>query len=253
MLIDWFTVLAQVVNFLVLILILRRFLYGPILRAVQERERRIAALMEDAEQAKQEALTRTQELNREKKAMSKAREQYQAETKQEVQQWREKALEQARQEIESSRQAWLDNMEGEKEAFFQKLKIRVAEQVLHIARKVLQDMGSGHLEAQLVETFLREVETSRSEWKGEEPQRPYPVQIRTGFELSNNLQGRLIRVLKKFLPAQERVDFTVEPALGFGIQLLAADQKVEWNLMQYMRSLEAEVLTSLTPVTRRIA
>lgn len=251
--IDWFTVLAQVINFLVLILILRRFLYGPILRAVQERERRVAFLVADAEQAKQEALTRTYELNREKEAMSKAREQHLAETRQEVQQWRDKAEEQARQEIESSRQSWLDNMEGEKEVFYQKLKIRVAEQVLRIARKVLQDMGNGHLEAQLVETFLREVETSRNEGKGEAPQKPFPVLIRTGFELSHDLQGRLIQVLKKLFPTQERVDFTVEPALGFGIQLLAADQKVEWSLMQYMRGLEDEVLTSLIPVTRRVA
>ena len=35
MLIDWFTVFAQVVNFLILIAILKRFLYGPIIKAMK--------------------------------------------------------------------------------------------------------------------------------------------------------------------------------------------------------------------------
>jgi F-type H+-transporting ATPase subunit b len=43
MLIDWFTVGAQVVNFLILVWLLKRFLYKPILHAIDEREKRIAA------------------------------------------------------------------------------------------------------------------------------------------------------------------------------------------------------------------
>ena len=60
MLLDGFTVLAQMINFLVLILILKHFLYGPILRAVQEREDKITSRMEGAEQARREALLRHQ-------------------------------------------------------------------------------------------------------------------------------------------------------------------------------------------------
>ena len=35
--IDWFTVVAQILNFLVLVWILKRVLYGPVLRAIAER------------------------------------------------------------------------------------------------------------------------------------------------------------------------------------------------------------------------
>ena len=41
--IDFFTFFAQIVNFLILIYLLRRFLYGPITRAMAGREGRIAA------------------------------------------------------------------------------------------------------------------------------------------------------------------------------------------------------------------
>jgi F-type H+-transporting ATPase subunit b len=38
MLIDWFTVGAQAVNFLILVWLLKRFLYRPVLAAVDARE-----------------------------------------------------------------------------------------------------------------------------------------------------------------------------------------------------------------------
>jgi len=42
MLIDWFTVGAQALNFLILVWLMKRFLYKPVLHAIDEREMRIA-------------------------------------------------------------------------------------------------------------------------------------------------------------------------------------------------------------------
>ena len=53
MLIDWFTVIAQVINFLILVWLLKRFLYRPILNAIDAREKRIAAKIADADEKKQ--------------------------------------------------------------------------------------------------------------------------------------------------------------------------------------------------------
>ena len=47
--IDWFTVIAQVINFLILVWLLKRFLYKPVLNAIAEREKKIAAQLSDAE------------------------------------------------------------------------------------------------------------------------------------------------------------------------------------------------------------
>src|SRR5471030_2938630 len=55
MLIDWFTVGAQAINFVLLIWLLKRFLYKPILDAVETREQRIAAELAGAETKKTEA------------------------------------------------------------------------------------------------------------------------------------------------------------------------------------------------------
>ncbi|MDP3428826.1 MAG: F0F1 ATP synthase subunit B, partial [Desulfomicrobium sp.] len=55
MLIDWFTVGAQVVNFLVLVWLMKRFLYKPILGAIDAREERIAKELADGQRMQAEA------------------------------------------------------------------------------------------------------------------------------------------------------------------------------------------------------
>jgi len=55
MLFDWFTVFAQVVNFIILVWLLKRFLYRPILDAIDAREQRIAKELADADAKKHEA------------------------------------------------------------------------------------------------------------------------------------------------------------------------------------------------------
>ena len=52
MLIDWFTVIAQVINFLILVWLLKRFLYQPIVSAIDARERRIATELANADAKK---------------------------------------------------------------------------------------------------------------------------------------------------------------------------------------------------------
>src|SRR5487761_2554109 len=64
MLVDWFTVGAQALNFIILVWLLKRFLYKPILDAVDTRERRIAAELADAAAKMAEAQSRREEFGR---------------------------------------------------------------------------------------------------------------------------------------------------------------------------------------------
>ena len=52
--INWFTVIAQVINFLILVWLMKRYLYKPVLNAIDEREKKIAAQLADAEAKKAE-------------------------------------------------------------------------------------------------------------------------------------------------------------------------------------------------------
>src|SRR4051812_42300477 len=73
MLIDWFTVAAQTLNFVVLIGLLRRFLYRPILQAIDAREKRIAAELALAAGKKAEAQLERDEFLHKNEALERER------------------------------------------------------------------------------------------------------------------------------------------------------------------------------------
>ena len=53
--IDWITVVAQIANFLVLVWLLKRFLYRPILDGIDAREAEITRRMAEAGEAQKKA------------------------------------------------------------------------------------------------------------------------------------------------------------------------------------------------------
>lgn len=246
MLINWFTVLAQVVNFLILILLLKHFLYGPIVEAMQKREDTIAGRLEEAEAAKQQALTRAEALQKERQSLKNEKDQLLKAARQEVIKWRESAMQNARQEIETSRQAWLDSVESEKERFYQQLKTRIAEQVLLLSRKVLRDLADEMLENRLIETFMHKIEKESLELEENALHARQEFLIRSGFTLKDDVKIRVKDTLKKRFPEVAAITFEVEPDFGFGLRLLSGDWKVEWNLAWYMQNLETTILPSLT-------
>ena len=73
MLINWFTVCAQAINFLILVWLLKRFLYKPILNAIDERERGIATQLADAEAKKAEAQRDRDDFQHKNEAFDKER------------------------------------------------------------------------------------------------------------------------------------------------------------------------------------
>lgn len=73
MLIDWFTVAAQTVNFLILVWLLKRFLYKHILDAIDAREKRIATELADADTKRAEAKLQRDDFEQKNQTFDKQR------------------------------------------------------------------------------------------------------------------------------------------------------------------------------------
>lgn len=242
MLIDWFTVLAQVVNFLILIAILKRFLYGPIIKAMDERERKIADRLQQAEQIRLQAADLNKELEHEKETLLITRQEYLEKAKNEVLTWRDNAMQEARQEIEQQRQTWEENIHEEQETFKRLLKQRIGQQVFHAAEKVLRDLADAGLEEKLTESFLQALEKDPPPFLQDHTEKPTSITFRSGFGIDAALRDRIRNVMKHAFAATTEVDFLIQSDLGFGLQLVVGDRKIDWNMNRYLQEMEDDVL-----------
>lgn len=245
MLIDWFTVAVQIVNFLILIALLKRFLYGPIVRVMDERQQAIAVSLSEAARAKEEAEAQLAALANEKEAVASTRDALMRQAASDVEAWREATLLRLREEVEESRRLWQRQLTEEQEAFFDKLKIRLGEQVVRVAGKVLEDLADERLETKIFDLFLAKMGTDRALADGLTRPAPPVLLVATGLTLT--LEGRAglrQQLATRFGPGKP-VIFSEEPALGFGIRLTAGDHSWEWNLAHYMAGLTRDIRQTL--------
>lgn len=249
MLIDWFTVAVQIVNFLILIALLRRFLYRPLLRVMDERQQGIDARLAQAAAAKQEAAGELTALARERQELAASREGLLAQAASEVEAWKEATLARIKEEVAENRQLWQRQVQAEQEAFLQQMKVRVGEQVVRVAGKVMADLADESLEERVVERFMVQWRQELSQGRGLEPGElgePGELVVATGQLLSPRGQDALRQALAARLGTGWTLRCLEEPELGFGIRLTTADYAWEWNLSHYLSGLEQEIRHTLS-------
>jgi F-type H+-transporting ATPase subunit b len=247
--INWTTFTAQIINFLVLTWLLKRFLYGPIVRAMDEREKRLAERQDEATAAKQSAAQEAAEYRRRNEDLDHAREELLAEAGREIEDWKQQHLQQARGEVDHVRKEWYRSIERERGAFLRDLRQRAGQQVHQMTRRVMGKLCRATLEGEVVEAFaerLQQVdENKRSEIAAAIRNSQHRVLVETAFELPDERRRRIEAMIHEHLTDGIDIEFKVVPELICGIELKAAGYKVAWSVGETLEELEDEFATAL--------
>ena len=245
MFLDWFTVTAQVVNFLILVWLLKRFLYRPVLRAIEEREKRIASQLRAADEKQQEARKELDQFRQKNESFGREREALLAGATSEAAAERRRLTEEARQEAEVLRGRLKEALRHERENLSRDLGNRTRQEVFAIARKALSDLAGASLEQRATEVFICRLR----ELNGEEKAKltaylqlsRHAVIVRSAFELPREQQTTVQRAITEMLGAEVQVQFETSAALVSGIELVTNGHKVAWSIDDYLGSLEKNV------------
>lgn len=242
MLIDWFTVGAEALNFLVLIWLMKRFLYKPILRAIDEREKRIAAELADADAKRTEAKKEQAEFQLKNEKFDREREALVGKARGEAKAEGERLIDAARKAADAASAKRDDALRSDCRALNEALTRRTQEVVFQIARKALGDLATTSLEGQLADVFTRRLRDMSGKTKELLAQAlkttSEPAVVRSAFELPAREQAVLKTALNETFSAEVRVRFEVAPRVISGIELSCGGQKVGWSIDDYLTSLE---------------
>lgn len=249
MLIDWFTVFAQIVNFLILVALLRWVLYQPILQVMRKRRARIEAELKVAEDLRQEARREADAYRQQQRELQHQKEQLLAEAKAAADRERQAQLAQLRQEIESLRAAWQEDLRQEQDTLLDTLRQQVSQQVMAIARKALADLADVELEQAMVRVFcqhLHELEESqRQAIAASLAQDRAKFDIRSRFVMPDRERQQLAAALQSEFGPISAIEFTTAPDLVCGIEVKLIDRQIIWSLDSYLQALERAVFDTL--------
>ena len=245
MLIDWFTVGAQVLNFLILVWLLKRFLYKPILHALDAREKRIAKELADADAKKAEAQKERDELQHKNEEFDQQRDELLSKAQDEVKTERQRLLDEARQAADALRDKRQDALQREQESLNDEITRRTREEVFGIARKTLADLAGSSLEARMSDVFVRRVRELDGDAKEMLAKAlktsADPALVRSAFALPAEQRESIQQALNEAFSAEIQIRFEIAPNVISGIELTANGRKIAWSIADHLASLGKSV------------
>ena len=149
MLIDWFTVGAQALNFLILVWLLKHFLYKPILNAIATREKRIAKELADADAKKAEAQKEHDEFQHKNEEFDRQRAALLTKATEEAKAERQRLLDEARKAADAASAKRQESLRRDAHNLNQAVSRLTQQEVFAIARKTLSDLATTSLEESL--------------------------------------------------------------------------------------------------------
>lgn len=247
MLINWFTVFAQIFNFLILVILLRWFLYKPILRVMHKRQGLIQERWQESERLQAEAQQLLTTYQDQQQHFQDQRSALLAQARADADQERHHQLAQIRQEITEQRTAWQVELHQEQTAFFRTLQQKIIHQTTAITRQALIDLANADLERQIVQVFCDRLHhlgpAQRQTLASGQTDQPI---VRTSFELPSDLRHQLRDELHTQFAITQPIDFVTSSHLICGIELKIAGQEIVWSLDTYLHNLEQRLSDALT-------
>ncbi|MFT5643049.1 MAG: F-type H+-transporting ATPase subunit b [Janthinobacterium sp.] len=249
MLIDWFTVGAQTLNFLILVWLLKRFLYKPILDAIDGREKSIAKKLTDASEKKAEAVKERAEFEQKNVQFERQRAALLSQATVDAQAERQRLLDAARVAADALRIKQQAALKSEEQGLHDQIVRRTHEEVFAITRKTLLDLAGTTLEERMTEVFVLRLRSLDGAAKDNLVQllktASVPVRVRSAFDLPPVQQAALQQALGELLSPDRSIHFETVPGMVSGIELGVNGTKIAWNVTDYLAQMEKSVAASM--------
>lgn len=256
MLIDWFTVLAQTVNFLILVWLLKRFLYQPILDAIDAREQRIASELADAAEKQQLARQERGSYQQKNIDFDQQREAMLRKATEAAETERQRLLAQARTAADDLASKNQLSLKREQHLQYQELSRLTQTQVMLIARRTLTNLANQALESAIVAVFIKQLDQLQDDTKFSFKQSllkaEHSASVCSAFVLQDTERSAIQQAVNQCFSDQVRLTFITSEQIIAGIELSVEGQLIAWTIESYLDALEksiADKIASTAPVS----
>ncbi len=246
MLIDPFVVIAQIVNFLILVALLKRFLYKPVTQAMEARSQRIERQLAAAASKEQDAETEKELYLQKQQELARQKQEWLEEAKQEVELEKQRLTQSAIAEVNAMRSQWYQDFDRDRQKLANEIRDRLSHQVSLATRKALSDLANTDLERQIVEMFiarLYNLDDARLEAirAAPIPNSHHAINLYSSFVISDEQKEQLTTAIHEQIAIEAKVRFEVKEDLICGIELRDRGYKLSWNLGHYLTELETKM------------
>ena len=254
--IDLFTLVSQIINLLILLFLLRKFLYLPVLKAVEARQRAIAEELQQAEKAQRRAEDIEAECRQKLRDIENEKQEILLAAKEEAHQLWLKLSAENQHLAQQDREQWLARFKTEQKNFEIALQRLIVEYFNHFASKAIKQMADISLNDLVVQQFKQKIlQLSAKERK--ELAAAYKNKKQVVIHTAEKLSAATEKDLQLFVGQQfnlsENTKFKFEEnkELISGIALQAEEELISWSLETYLQDFRRHLSDEITQLLNR--
>ncbi len=250
--IDWWTFVAQIINLIILLFLLRKFLYIPVLKAVETRQKMIAEALKKADNARQEAQKLTTECEQRLAAIEVQKQQILVEANIKAEDFAQKLMQEAKEQYQAAVIGWQNKVVGEQKAFEAAMQNLIAEYFARFADSALTQMADVHLNDLVAAKFMEKLETEKEQLK-----KMFTGKKQLTIVSAQPLSAEILQQIKQFLQVNAGVDTTAKfmmqqnSELICGIAITAGGQQISWHLADYMQQFQQRLQAEMMQLLKR--
>ncbi|AWB08927.1 hypothetical protein A6A40_28420 (plasmid) [Azospirillum humicireducens] len=241
--IDGWTILLQAVNFLILVWLLRRFLYRPVLAVIAERQAATERVRSEAEAARQAAEAASRSLEDQRAALPAERDRLIAAARAEAEAERAALLDRARIEADHALEEARNRLADERAQALGALQRHAADLGTQLATRLVRDAPCGTLTRPLLEEACAAVEAlpaDRRHALGDGTE-PVPVRLAAAGPLPDEDVAHARDRLAAALDRPVALELTEDPSLIAGVELHFAHSVVRRSWKQTLAEAKEEM------------
>jgi F-type H+-transporting ATPase subunit b len=254
MLIDWFTVLAQTLNFLILVGLMQRYLFKPILTTLDEREKQVAARVDEAAARKTESETIIAEFQAKTTVLEEQRTEAMYQLQREVAEERQRLLDESRNAVDALRATLEQSYRTEAQEFLSQVAGQLQSEAYAQTSVILKQLANEELESRVVAVFLDQMKDLP---RKEQDQFTHALRtaksvviVKSAFELDLDARASIRRAIEAYSGATASIDFRTNTDVVCGIELFVDGHKFVWTFADTLEAFEGRMRELLSGRSR---
>ena len=236
---DWTTFILEIINFLVLVWILRRFLYRPVMNVVAQRRAAISQSLREAQATQQQATELKAQYENRLTDWQQEREAARKQLGDEIEAERQKLMAQLQTELTEQRRKEQVLAERRDENLLREARQQAQLLSEQFAAKLLTRVAGPAVEGRLLEMLLEDLaslpEAQRKNLAAAQRDNQAPVQIISAFPLNDAQRQTLSTALQKTLETAISCEFREDPAVVAGVSIHIGAHYLQANLKEELR------------------
>lgn len=241
--IDWITFVAEIINLLVLVWLLKRFLYAPINNIIQQRQSEINEKIESANSLHRQAESEFQTLELEKNAFEKSLQTRQNDLTKELSIERKETLSKIKQEASLLKHQLQSEIKLQNENLKSELGQYISRDFLRITGKIITELTDATPMERVLNLFYKKLIILNNSEKNKIKKAILNQKVITIYSsdtLSEKHQRDMSRFLRSFfeISLKTKFQYQVAPALILGIEIRIQDIGIDWTIKNYLDELE---------------